>query len=729
MSFPVFRTTLKTFGARTMSDGGVSWRGVPITAMYGSEGPWGAPEFPLISPAYNHTVLYHIPTNSSGAGDQVPTPQRGEDKWDHDYVRMPCSPHSLYPYKLNGEDKLKKRWEMIEEALQDNIENSHDLAAAILSYNSKLKHVMTFRGLHEFFNNYLDPEETDYFFTITLPEIVKLALALPHIIQAPIPLLKQHKNRAISLSQQQIASLLANSFFCTFPRRNSSKTDCEYSSYPRINFSTLYETTGSDSTFEKLKCLCHYFRRVCTKVPTGVMTFIRRSVPPRQCPDWAESIKLIAQTPLHVNSSGTIEDDGVGLMQVDFANKYLGGGVLNYGCVQEEIRFVICPELMASMLFTETLRPNEALLMIGCERYSKYSGYGNSFKWAGNFVDDVPFDSSGRRRCAVLAIDALPFNNKAHEYRREHIVREMNKAWVGMSICTSEEDKSPLHYPGVATGNWGCGAFGGSADLKSLLQVMAASEARRPVAYYTFNDLRLRDDLIYIYDLLSQHNVTVGQLYKMIMMFSLTDVRKSKLYPFIKQKLLDKAQAAAPTTPVAMDISVTSDTNEGEANNSPDLFSQDFDDSFNEETSAASEEKTEKGNSNSKSQSVDHADAKAAQNDNSKHGSNNSNNTSRLFEEMEKLDEESGKLNFKSPQKRYLGTPVDRPVNIPKLDKNRQSRDNVTSASETTNDEQMRDIGLANDGDDDDDSLSMNTSLEVKKKIGKKITDYFNKKT
>lgn len=43
----------------------------------------------------------------------------------------------------------------------------------------------------------------------------------------------------------------------------------------------------------------------------------------------------------------------------------LGGGVLGWGCVQEEIRFVICPELLVSRLFTEKLGPTEALLMIG----------------------------------------------------------------------------------------------------------------------------------------------------------------------------------------------------------------------------------------------------------------------------------------------------------------------------------------------------------------------------
>lgn len=43
----------------------------------------------------------------------------------------------------------------------------------------------------------------------------------------------------------------------------------------------------------------------------------------------------------------------------------VGGGVIGTGCVQEEIRFVICPELIVSRLFVEQLGDNEALLCIG----------------------------------------------------------------------------------------------------------------------------------------------------------------------------------------------------------------------------------------------------------------------------------------------------------------------------------------------------------------------------
>ena len=50
---------------------------------------------------------------------------------------------------------------------------------------------------------------------------------------------------------------------------------------------------------------------------------------------------------------------------MDFANKFLGGGVLKDGCLQEEIRFVICPEMIVSKLFTEVLDRNECLIMTG----------------------------------------------------------------------------------------------------------------------------------------------------------------------------------------------------------------------------------------------------------------------------------------------------------------------------------------------------------------------------
>ncbi len=60
------------------------------------------------------------------------------------------------------------------------------------------------------------------------------------------------------------------------------------------------------------------------------------------------------------------------------------------GCVQEEIRFSLCPEMLVSLLVCEVMEPNECVFLIGCERYSTYEGYAGSFKFAGNYVDHAP---------------------------------------------------------------------------------------------------------------------------------------------------------------------------------------------------------------------------------------------------------------------------------------------------------------------------------------------------
>lgn len=107
----------------------------------------------------------------------------------------------------------------------------------------------------------MEEAEAESFFTDILPFIVGLALQLPDILPCALPLLKQGQNKSISLSQLQIASLLANAFLCTFPRRNEYKQTSEYASYPSINFSNLFRT-ANDPNMEKIRCICNYFRRI-----------------------------------------------------------------------------------------------------------------------------------------------------------------------------------------------------------------------------------------------------------------------------------------------------------------------------------------------------------------------------------------------------------------------------------------------------------------------------------
>lgn len=64
---------------------------------------------------------------------------------------------------------------------------------------------------------------------------------------------------------------------------------------------------------------------------------------------------------------------------------------------------------------------------------------------------------------------------------------------------------------GIATGNWGCGAFRGNPQLKVLIQLMAAAVSRRPIVYFTFGDKPLRDCISDMYWHLINHNISVGK--------------------------------------------------------------------------------------------------------------------------------------------------------------------------------------------------------------------------
>ena len=208
-------------------------------------------------------------------------------------------------------------------------------------------------------------------------------------------------------------------------------------------------------------------------------------------------------------SDGTIEDNGTGMMQVDFANKFVGGGVLDEGCVQEEIRFLICPELIVSRLITEELDTNESLLITGCERFSNYTGYGRTTQWVSDHRDGNGHDSWGRLNTQIVAIDARVFRSLTSQLLEHSLLRELNKAYCGFH---GDNDTRCA----VATGNWGCGAFGGDVRLKALLQLMAAAEAKRPVCYFTFGDRDLCRDIFQVWESASSVNCTVGNLWTYI---------------------------------------------------------------------------------------------------------------------------------------------------------------------------------------------------------------------
>ncbi|GAB5578574.1 poly(ADP-ribose) glycohydrolase isoform X1 [Prionailurus iriomotensis] len=522
------------------------WLGTPIEDM--RRMPRCGNRLPLLRPSANHTVTIRVDLLRAGEVPK-PFPTHFKDLWDNKHVKMPCSEQNLYPVEdENGERTAGSRWELIQTALLNKFTRPQNLKLmdAILKYNVAYSKKWDFTALVDFWDKVLEEAEAQHLYQSILPDMVKIALCLPNICTQPIPLLKQKMNHSITMSQEQIASLLANAFFCTFPRRNA-KMKSEYSSYPDINFNRFSFLIQKRKWTNLVCCLkdvhqgnqrnlrhsSAILEESQRKKPTGLVTFTRQSL--EDFPEWERCDKLL--TRLHVTYEGTIEGNGQGMLQVDFANRFVGGGVTGAGLVQEEIRFLINPELIVSRLFTEVLDHNECLIITGTEQYSEYTGYAETYRWARSHEDGSERDAWQRRGTEIVAIDALHFRRYLDQFVPEKIRRELNKAYCGfLRPGVSSENLSA-----VATGNWGCGAFGGDARLKeALIQIMAAAVAERDVVYFTFGDSELMRDIYNMHTFLTERKLTVGEVYKLLLRYYNEECRNCstpgpdiKLYPFI----------------------------------------------------------------------------------------------------------------------------------------------------------------------------------------------------
>ncbi|KAK7135181.1 hypothetical protein R3I93_018329 [Phoxinus phoxinus] len=483
---------------------------------------------PALRPANEHTVM--IRTERLDPEEvPVPFPETRSDCWDDYHVKLPCSQDNLFPVDRTT---LQSRWDLITRSLSVPFTSSLDVQDAILRYNAGQAKAWSFTALHSYCTD-LQGSEAEQMFGKLFPAMAQLAMRAPSLFTQPIPLLSAQRCGSITLSQEQVSCLLANAFFCTFPRRNSRRT--EFSNYPDINFNRLFEGS-SPSKQQKLKTLLCYFKRITQRRPTGLITYTRQCL--QRLPPWSSSEKQFSK--LHIRCDGTIEEQGYGMLQVDFANRFVGGGVTGSGLVQEEIRFLINPELIAARLFTEALEDNECLIITGTEQFSRYSGYSHTYRWDGNHDDQTPRDNWQRRVTEVVAIDALHYRNFLQQFLPDNMTRELNKAFCGFARPGVE----PENLSAVATGNWGCGAFGGDTRLKAVLQMMAAAEAERDLMYFTFGDADLLRDVHRIHKHFTHHHASVGSVFNMLQQYYERVIKETPrakpqetLYSFLSEHL------------------------------------------------------------------------------------------------------------------------------------------------------------------------------------------------
>ncbi|EFJ33511.1 hypothetical protein SELMODRAFT_84118 [Selaginella moellendorffii] len=366
------------------------------------------------------------------------------------------------------------------------------------------------QGMGLFFRELVPEDFCRGFFGSLLPAMAQLALRLSALVKDHIDgsvsdrfpsqldflqlrALPAGQSGMVLLSQELVASILACGFFCLYPSAERNKLDLPDLNFYKL-FMALVDENREESAKHKIICLLHYFQIVCESVPQGMISYERKVLSLEQEMEdplsfWSSSSRPLCQ--ILVMEDGTIEGSDTPVLEVDFANRVLGGGVLGAGCLQEEIRCVINPELIAGRLFLPAMQDNEAIEIVGTQCYNRYEGYASSFRFAGKFFDNKARDAWGRKETHIVAIDALPFPGEA-QFDAALMLRELNKAYCGFLVHQSIQcGGSSESARGVATGNWGCGVFGGDHEVKSMLQWLAASEAGRPfLLYYTFKDPR-----------------------------------------------------------------------------------------------------------------------------------------------------------------------------------------------------------------------------------------------
>jgi len=353
----------------------------------------------------------------------------------------------------------------------------------------------------------------------------EIALKYPTYFSRPIPRMTTQTDIQLGLSRAEVLCILVHAFLCTWGKQPVD--------YNTINFSGLYSQLGTPAEGAKFRAIIQYFQIICSRdlaILENENIIFHRQVLPKY-PNFQTSTKPLSA--LTVLNEGKIEE-AQGQLQTDFAHRMVGGGVISGGNLQEEIRYAINTELIASCLFTSELHNNEVLIIKGTEQFSKYTGYGFSLRWNGAYVDITP-KKDGIIDCTIVAMDATNFGYEGplNQYKEKSFAREVKKAFTGFYEEKADENSQLLP---VATGNWGCGAFMGDKEHKGVLQLLAASEAGRAMTYYAYGDPQFAQDFQSIYDLLVQRQATVGTLWKCLKDFEgkrVTENQQGSFFQFL----------------------------------------------------------------------------------------------------------------------------------------------------------------------------------------------------
>ena len=374
-------------------------------------------------------------------------------------------------------NKFDVIWEKTKEMFNKEIKTLTDLNLTFFKGESDF--------LKEIEKSY--PEDGEEFLKV-YKHISSLILELDKVFEKnEIDILKSNTTDEITLTRKQAAVIFILGFFNIFYSNKEKMQVNRFFDFDVIISSNKEpEVTKGRSFLNYMKTIGKWLEEK-NEILDEKVTYIREKKY-FDIKNYGEKKKLCD---VEICESGSLFDSEASFF-VDFANEYIGGGVLSGGCVQEEILFTVEPEAVVSIFFMEKMDDNDAIRIDNLIKYSDYSGYGFSFKYEKSAINDEKII-----RHNIIAIDALcDFSGGVD---KTSVRRDFIKAYVGFNLINYQNEGLQNLKKTIATGNWGCGAFGGDFELKFIQQLLAATYAGvDKLYYYTFQREEMKNILINI---------------------------------------------------------------------------------------------------------------------------------------------------------------------------------------------------------------------------------------
>ncbi|KAL4511664.1 hypothetical protein ABPG72_012509 [Tetrahymena utriculariae] len=401
-----------------------------------------------------------------------------------------------------------------------------------------LKCISDLQNLREYIQN-LDNEEKRFFLNDLIKFIAEQALKTTVFQREDkkIQYLVANKQDKVCLTKEEISILLANMFLLSTPRRIESNSHEQQlpNCCSKICYEFIFSISVGKAMKSKLRCIHNYFKRIYQRRHDKEYLNLIVEFQRIQCSD--KMIKLdqdILLGEIQFEEDRKIEDfKGQTYIHADFANEYIGGGALYDGNVQEEILFNTCPEMLVSTIFCQKMEAQEAILIVGAERFNSYIGYGYNFQITGEYFDKSSINTKKNyMNTYVACIDAIAFLPKEtyyNQYELKNINRELIKSFAGFQGPLKEDNQNSYDKMPVVTGNWGCGIFNGDPQLKLLIQWISCSLLQKKIIYCSFKDQRLANQGQFIQQLKGKN---IKSILDLLEQYSKTD-KNSTLFSYL----------------------------------------------------------------------------------------------------------------------------------------------------------------------------------------------------